>query len=84
MKATAHASKIWLISVFLVISIYLLSLMVAHLSDASSRQLVITRDSARIQDETTESSTWFFNILGVKHGARDLGLKSHPKTISNC
>ena len=22
-------------------------------------------DSARIQDETTESSAWFFNVLGV-------------------
>ena len=22
-------------------------------------------DSARIQDETTENSTWFFNVLGV-------------------
>ena len=28
-------------------------------------RLVITENSARIQDETTESSAWFFNVLGV-------------------
>ena len=26
-----------------------------------------TGDSARIQDETTENSAWFFNVLGVQH-----------------
>ena len=41
------------------------SLPVAHLSDAPRRRLVVTGDSARIQDETTESSAWFFNVLGV-------------------
>ena len=39
--------------------------LVAHLSDAPRRRLVVTRDSARIQDETTEISAWFFNVLGV-------------------
>ena len=29
------------------------------------RRLVVTGDSARIQVETTESSAWFFNVLGV-------------------
>ena len=29
------------------------------------RRLVVTGDSARIQDETTENSAWFFNMLGV-------------------
>ena len=29
------------------------------------RWLVVTGDSARIQDETTENSAWFFNVLGV-------------------
>ena len=38
---------------------------VAHLSDAPRRGLVVTGDSARIQDETNESSAWFFNLLGV-------------------
>ena len=41
------------------------SLPVAHLSDALRRRLVVTGDSARIQYETTESSAWFFNVLGV-------------------
>ena len=50
---------------FLIISIYLLSLPVAHLSNAPRRQLVVTGDSARIQDEITENSAWFFNVLGV-------------------
>ena len=50
-----------------VISVYLPLLPVAHLSDAPRRRLVITEDSARIQDETTENSIWFFNVLGVKH-----------------
>ena len=44
---------------------YLSSQPVAHLSDAPRRRLVVTGDSARIQDETTESSAWFFNVLGV-------------------
>ena len=45
--------------------VYLSSLPVAHLSDAPRRRLVVTGDSARIQDETTESSAWFFNVLDV-------------------
>ena len=48
-----------------VISVYLSSLPVAHLSDALRRRLVITGDNARIQDETTGSTAWFFNVLGV-------------------
>ena len=49
----------------LVISVYLSSLPVAHLSDAPRRRLVVTGGSARIQDETTDNSAWFFNVLGV-------------------
>ena len=45
--------------------VYLSSLPVAHLSDGPRRRLVVTGDSARIQDETTENSAWFFNVLGV-------------------
>ena len=48
-----------------IIFVYLSSLPVAPLSDAPRRRLVVTGDSARIQDETTESSAWFFNALGV-------------------
>ena len=51
------------VSIF--IFVYLSSLPVAHLSDAPRRRLVVTGDSARIQDETTENSAWFFNVLGV-------------------
>ena len=51
----------------LVIFVYLSSLPVAHLSDAPRRQLVVTGDSATLQDETNENSAWFFNILGVWH-----------------
>ena len=29
------------------------------------RRLVVTGDSVRIQNKTTESSTWFFNVLGA-------------------
>ena len=57
----------------MVISVYLSLLPVAHLSDASRRRLVVTADSARIQDGTAESSAWFFNALGVKH--RHTGLR---------
>ena len=53
--------------IWLIISVYLSSLPVAHLSDAPRRRLVVTGDSARIQDETTEISAWFFNVLGVQH-----------------
>ena len=49
----------------LFISIYLSLLPVAHLSDAPRRQLVVMGDSAKIENETTERSTWFFNMLGV-------------------
>ena len=31
------------------------------------RRLVVTGDSAGIQDETTENSAWFFKVLGVYH-----------------
>ena len=36
------------------ISVYLSSLPVAYLIDAPRRRLVVTGDSAKIQDETTE------------------------------
>ena len=49
----------------IVIFVYLSSLPVAHLSDAPRRRLVVTGDSARIRDETTESSSWFFKVLSV-------------------
>ena len=45
--------------------VYLSSLPVAHLTDAPRRWLVVTGDSARIQDETTENSAWFFDLLCV-------------------
>ena len=51
----------------LVISVYLSSLSVAHLSNGPRRRLVVTGDSARIQDETNENSAWFCNMLGLKH-----------------
>ena len=38
---------------------------VAHLSDAPRRRLVVTGESARIQNKTTENSAWLFNVLGV-------------------
>ena len=50
---------------FFFISIYLSSLRVADLRDTPRRRLVVTGDSARIQDETTGSSAWFLNVLGV-------------------
>ena len=49
----------------LIIFVYLSSLPVAHLSDTPRRRLAVMGDSARIQDETTENSVWFFNVLGV-------------------
>ena len=50
----------------LIIFVYLSSLPVVHLSDVLRRWLVVTGDSAGIQDEITESSAWFFNVLGVQ------------------
>ena len=44
---------------------YLLLVPVGHLNDATRRRLIVTGDSARIQEETTESSSWFFNLHGV-------------------
>ena len=37
----------------------------SHVSEVPRIRLVVTGDSARIQDKTTESSAWFFNMLGV-------------------
>ena len=50
---------------WLIIFVYLSLLPVAHLSDAPIRRSVVTGDSARIQEKTTENSAWFFNVLGV-------------------
>ena len=50
----------------LIVFVYLSSFIpVALWSDAPRRRLVVTGDSARIHDEITESSAWFFNALGV-------------------
>ena len=38
-------------------------------------QKTVIGDTARIQDETTYSSTWFFNVLGVYH--RHTGPRFH-------
>ena len=51
----------------LVISVYVSSLPVAHLSDAPRRWLVDTGHSAGIQDKTTENSAWFFHVFGIQH-----------------
>ena len=51
----------------LVVSVYLSSLPVAHLSNTPKTRLLVTGDSARIQGKTTESSAWFFSMLGVYH-----------------
>ena len=49
---------------FWFVFVYVSSLPVAHLSVAPRRQ-IFTGDSARIQDEITENSAWFFNVLGL-------------------
>ena len=56
----------------LVISVNLSSLPVAHLRDDPRGRLVVTWNGARIQDETTESSTLYFNVLGEKHRHTEL------------
>ena len=60
----------------LVTSIYLSSLPVAHLSDTPRRWLVVTWHSARILDETAESSSWFSAHSII---TQDCGLTSYPK-----
>ena len=62
-----NPGTVWWEITSLVISIYLSSLPVAHLSDAPRRRLVVTGDNARSQDETTESLAWFLNVLSVSH-----------------
>ena len=75
-----HMIRFWL-----VISVYSSSLSVAHLSDAPRRRLVVTRNSARIQNETNEGSVWFFNVLGVQHRHTGPRFKSLiRKTTINC
>ena len=49
------------------------------------RTVSFTGDGARIQDETTESSAWFLNVLGVKHRHTEPRFQSLiRKTISIC
>ena len=58
----------------LVISVYLSLLTVACLSDAPRRRLVVMGDSARIQDEPTESSARFFYVsayIALSRGTSD-------------
>ena len=62
----------------LVISGYLSSLPVAHLSDAPRRRLVIIGD----QEEATQSSVWFFNLLGVYHRHTGPRFKVSPERPS--
>ena len=57
---------------------FLSSLPVAHLCNVPRRRLVMTVDSARIQDETTESSGSLTCSL-CSTVTRDLGLKTQPK-----
>ena len=64
---------------WLVISLYLSSLPIAYLSDAPRRRLVVTRDSARIQNETTESSACSLACSLYSTVTREFGLK----TLSN-
>ena len=45
--------------------VYISSLPVVHPSDATRIRSVVMRDSVRIQEETTESSAWFFDEFGV-------------------
>ena len=69
---------LWPLRTFwLVIFVYSSSLPVAHLSDAHlRRRLVVTGESARIHDESTENSAWF-SVYSTVTG--DLSLTSHPK-----
>ena len=48
---TAEYYEISFKLIYLFISVYLSSLLVAHLSDAPRRRLVVTEDSVRIQAE---------------------------------
>ena len=48
-----------------IVSIYLSSLPVAHMSGGVRRRLVVTGDIAWIKDESAVSSAWFSNVLGV-------------------
>ena len=50
---------------YLFISIYLSSLPVAHLCNTPRRRLLVTGDSARIQDKATENSVWFSYVLVI-------------------
>ena len=61
------------------VSVYLSSLPVAHLSDAPITKLVVTVNNARIQDGTTESSTWSLMCSVYSTVTGDHGLKPHPK-----
>ena len=70
--------------VWLVIFVYLSSLPVAHLSDAPRRRLVVTGDSERIPDETTESSTWFFNMRAMSPFPTVFSKVLFPRGVIRC
>ena len=78
-----HGNVNFIVVFGLVISVYLLSLPVAHLSDAPRKRLVVTGDSARIKDKITENSAWFFDVLGVlhRHAGRRFNVSSERQLI---
>ena len=63
--------------IWLVISVYLSSLPVVHL-----RPLVVSGDSARIQDELLRTSPGSLTCSAYSTVTWDLGLRSHPKDNS--
>ena len=62
-----------------VISVYLSSLPVAHLSDAPRRRLVVTGDSARYRTKLLRILPGTLTCSAYSTVTRDLGLTSHPK-----
>ena len=63
----------------LVIFVYLLSLPVAHQSDAPGRRLIVTGDSARIQDKTTRIPPGSLTCSAYSAIIWDTGVKPRPK-----
>ena len=60
MHKCCHANRIFLFRLFLVITFF-------PSEQRPQKTVSVYGDCARIQDETTESSAWFLNVLGVYH-----------------
>ena len=84
LKSQISAAEPWhtLGTVWLVVSIYLSTLLVVRLSDAPRRWLVVMDDSSRYRTKLLRAPPGSLTLLVYRTVTGDLCLMSHPKDYS--